>query len=86
MYSFAPFFLRKAFIWRTYVVGSRRFYTSNCLVYRFTARAVAGYAGGRTDNYIMRFVDVMYAFPDILLIILLRSVLGGSIFMISTIW
>jgi oligopeptide transport system permease protein len=44
--------------------------------------AIAGYAGGRTDNYIMRFVDVMYAFPDILLIILLRSVLGGSIYMI----
>lgn len=44
--------------------------------------AIAGYAGGRTDNYIMRFVDVMYAFPDILLIILLRSVLGGSIFML----
>ena len=44
--------------------------------------AIAGYAGGRVDNYIMRFVDVMYAFPDILLIILLRSVLGGSIFML----
>lgn len=44
--------------------------------------AIAGYAGGRTDNLIMRFVDVMYAFPDILLIILLRSVLGGSIYML----
>lgn len=44
--------------------------------------AIAGYAGGKTDNYIMRFVDVMYAFPDILLIILLRSILGGSIYMI----
>jgi oligopeptide transport system permease protein len=44
--------------------------------------AIAGYAGGRTDNYIMRFVDVMYAFPDILLIILLRSIFGGSIYMI----
>jgi oligopeptide transport system permease protein len=44
--------------------------------------AISGYAGGKTDNYIMRFVDVMYAFPDILLIILLRSVLGGSIYMI----
>jgi oligopeptide transport system permease protein len=44
--------------------------------------AIAGYAGGRVDNYIMRFVDVMYAFPDILLIILLRSILGGSIYMI----
>ena len=44
--------------------------------------AIAGYAGGRVDNYIMRFVDIMYAFPDILLIILLRSVLGGSIYML----
>ncbi len=44
--------------------------------------AISAYAGGKTDNYIMRFVDVMYAFPDILLIILLRSVLGGSIYMI----
>ena len=42
--------------------------------------AIAGYAGGKVDNYLMRFVDVMYAFPDILLVILLRSVLGGSIF------
>ncbi len=44
--------------------------------------AIAGYRGGRTDNWLMRFVDVMYAFPDILLIILLRSIFGGSIFMI----
>lgn len=44
--------------------------------------ALGGVAGGRTENLIMRFVDVMYAFPDILLIILLRSILGGSIYMI----
>jgi oligopeptide transport system permease protein len=44
--------------------------------------AVAAYAGGRADNLIMRFVDVMYAFPDILLIILIRAILGGSIYMI----
>jgi oligopeptide transport system permease protein len=44
--------------------------------------AIAGAAGGKTDNFIMRFVDVMYAFPDLLLIILLRSILGGSIYMI----
>ncbi len=44
--------------------------------------ALAGYAGGKIDNLLMRFVDIMYAFPDILLIILLRSILGGSIFMI----
>ena len=44
--------------------------------------AFAGSMGGRTDNYLMRFVDVMYAFPDILLVILLRQILGGSIYMI----
>ena len=44
--------------------------------------ALAGAAGAKTDNLIMRFVDVMYAFPDILLIILLRSILGSSIYMI----
>jgi oligopeptide transport system permease protein len=34
---------------------------------------IAGYAGGRTDNLLMRFVDIMYAFPTILLIILLMA-------------
>ncbi|MFH1141711.1 MAG: ABC transporter permease [Chloroflexota bacterium] len=43
--------------------------------------AFAGSVGGRVDNFIMRFVDVMYAFPDILLIILFRAILGGSIYM-----
>jgi oligopeptide transport system permease protein len=30
----------------------------------------------------MRFTDLVYAFPDLLLIILLRAVLGGSVFML----
>ena len=33
--------------------------------------ALAGWYGGRVDTYLMRFTDVMYAFPDLLLIILL---------------
>jgi ABC-type dipeptide/oligopeptide/nickel transport system permease subunit len=33
--------------------------------------AMAGWFGGRIDTYLMRFTDVMYAFPDLLLIILL---------------
>jgi oligopeptide transport system permease protein len=33
--------------------------------------AIAGWFGGRTDNILMRFTDVMYAFPDLLFIILL---------------
>lgn len=44
--------------------------------------AISGAAGGMADNLIMRFVDVVYAFPDLLLIILLRAILGGSIYMI----
>lgn len=35
---------------------------------------IAGYKGGRTDELLMRFVDIMYAFPTMLLIILLMSV------------
>lgn len=33
--------------------------------------ALAGWFGGRLDNLLMRFTDVMYAFPDLLLIILM---------------
>jgi oligopeptide transport system permease protein len=35
---------------------------------------VAGYIGGRVDNLLMRLVDIMYAFPTILLIILLMAI------------
>ena len=33
--------------------------------------ALAGWLGGRVDNLLMRFTDIMYAFPDLLFIILL---------------
>ena len=33
--------------------------------------AIAGWFGGRLDNLLMRFTDIMYAFPDLLLIILM---------------
>lgn len=32
---------------------------------------VSGYAGGRVDNLLMRLVDVLYAFPDFLFLIIL---------------
>ena len=41
---------------------------------------IAGYGGRAVDNVLMRLTDLLYAFPDLLLIILLRSVLGGSLF------
>lgn len=40
---------------------------------------IAGFRGGWADTAIMRFTDLVYAFPDLLFIILLRAVLGGSV-------
>lgn len=39
--------------------------------------AIAGYIGGRVDNIMMRIVDVIYAIPYILIVIVLLSVFGG---------
>ncbi len=41
--------------------------------------AVAGLAGRRLDNLLMRSVDIVYAFPDLLLMILLMAIFGGSV-------
>jgi oligopeptide transport system permease protein len=40
---------------------------------------VAGYVGGKVDNLLMRFVDVMYAFPTMLLIILMMTFFRTSL-------
>ncbi|MDQ3747623.1 MAG: ABC transporter permease [Acidobacteriota bacterium] len=39
--------------------------------------ATAGYLGGRIDNFMMRIVDIIYAIPYILIVIVLLSVFGG---------
>ena len=39
--------------------------------------AIAGFFGGRIDNIMMRIVDVFYAIPYILIVIVLLSVFGG---------
>jgi ABC-type dipeptide/oligopeptide/nickel transport system permease subunit len=41
--------------------------------------AVAGYTGGKTDNILMRFMDVLLAFPSLLLAIAIVSALGSSL-------
>jgi len=41
--------------------------------------AVSGYYGGKVDLVIMRCVDVMYAFPRLLFVILLMSMLGAGL-------
>lgn len=40
---------------------------------------IAGYAGGKTDNTIMGAMDIMLAFPSIILAIGITSILGPSI-------
>ena len=40
--------------------------------------AVAGYLGGRTDQLMMRIVDVLYALPFILIVILLVVIFGRN--------
>ncbi|MEP7148366.1 MAG: ABC transporter permease [Acidobacteriota bacterium] len=39
--------------------------------------AIAGYLGGRVDNIMMRIVDMIYAIPYILIVIVLLSIFGG---------
>ncbi|RIJ29498.1 ABC transporter permease [Henriciella algicola] len=52
------------------------------LVIGVTWGAIAGYVGGRTDNLMMRFVDVLYAMPFIFFVILLLTVFGRNIILI----
>jgi oligopeptide transport system permease protein len=44
--------------------------------------AVAGYAGGRIDNLIMRFVDIMYGLPYMLVVIILMAIIGRNVFIL----
>ncbi|MBA3379706.1 MAG: ABC transporter permease [Chloroflexia bacterium] len=39
---------------------------------------IAGYVGGKTDTLIMRFVDVLYAMPNLLFVILIMTFLRGQ--------
>ncbi len=41
--------------------------------------SISGYAGGRTDMVMMRIVDIIYALPDLLMVILLSVVLDALI-------
>ena len=43
-----------------------------------TVGLIAGYTGGRTDNLIMRFGDILYAFPDLLFFIIVMTALRDT--------
>jgi oligopeptide transport system permease protein len=52
------------------------------LVIGVTWGAIAGYVGGRTDDFMMRVVDVLYALPYIFLVILLLVLFSKSLVML----
>ncbi|WP_156290886.1 ABC transporter permease [Oceanobacillus salinisoli] len=43
---------------------------------------ISGYKGGRTDNVMMRIIEILYGIPSLLVTILLLVVLGPSLFTI----
>jgi oligopeptide transport system permease protein len=50
------------------------------LVIGVTWGSVAGYVGGRTDEWMMRFVDVLYSLPYLFIVIILTTVFArGSV-------
>jgi oligopeptide transport system permease protein len=51
--------------------------TAVSLVIGIAVGAVAGYAGGRVDEVIMRIVDVLYALPYMMVVIVLLALFGG---------
>ena len=48
------------------------------LVIGSTLGFLAGWAGGVTDNLVMRTTDIFYAFPDVLFLILIMVTLGST--------
>ncbi len=41
--------------------------------------AIAGFSGGLTDTLLMRFVDIMYGLPYMLMVIIMMAILGRNI-------
>lgn len=44
--------------------------------------AISGYAGGRTDNVMMRLVDILYAMPFTVFVIILTVVFGRNLLLL----
>lgn len=42
--------------------------------------AIAGYVGGKVDNVMMRFSEMVLSFPSLILAMLINSVMGSSLF------
>lgn len=56
--------------------------TAVALLVGVTYGAIAGYVGGRVDAIMMRLVDIFYALPFMIFIILLMVVFGRNLFLL----
>jgi len=56
--------------------------TGVALVVGVTWGAIAGYVGGRTDAVMMRIVDIIYALPFMIFIVLLMVIFGRSLLLL----
>ena len=56
--------------------------TSVALLIGVTWGAIAGYVGGRTDAVMMRLVDILYALPFMIFIVLLSVVFGRNMLLL----
>jgi oligopeptide transport system permease protein len=56
--------------------------TAVALLIGITWGAIAGYAGGRVDAVMMRLVDILYALPFMIFIILLMVVFGRNLLLL----
>ena len=55
------------------------FSTLIALIFGAIYGAFSGYVGGRTDNLMMRVVDIVFALPDLLMIILITVLMGQGV-------
>ncbi len=56
--------------------------TAVALLIGVTWGAIAGYVGGRTDSVMMRLVDILYALPFMIFIVLLTVVFGRNMLLL----
>ena len=56
--------------------------TAVALLIGVTWGAIAGYVGGRTDAVMMRLVDILYALPFMIFIVLLSVVFGRNMLLL----
>lgn len=56
--------------------------TSVSLTIGIVYGAVAGYVGGRTDSFMMRIVDILYALPFVIMVIILTTFFGNQLWLL----